>query len=220
MIGKRYSAKHKRHLWGFDVYLGDGSSRRRVRTYQFETKKLAEEVLDALRSKEREERFGLAPLINRPVLADLIEKRIPMISAKAERTRAKRILYTWLSLIDPRIRVDEIKTPTIRAYVERRQADGRPPSSINRELATIDATLNPAGELFAELEHGEAQRRLPSSSNRELATIAATLNQAGEIFAELEQWKPPKIPRLKVIKSRRERLLLVHEYIEIVPHLP
>ena len=201
MIGKRYSAKHKRALWGFDVYIGDGSQRKRVRVYQFETRDLAEEVLAGLRRKERETRFGIAPLINRPTLHDLIDKRIPMITAKAERTRARRILYTWLSLIDSRIKlgkryeplpgyrspikIDEIKTPTIRIYVEKRQADGRPASSINRELATI----------------------------------AATLNQAGQIFAELEQWKTPKMPRLKATKSRRERLISDDEYRQIVEYL-
>ena len=186
MIDKRYSAKHRRKMWGFDERFLDGAGRKkRVRRYEFETRDEAEEVVAALRRAEREREYGLAPLINRPTLQELVEKRIPMIAAKAERTRAKRILYTWLSLIDQRIRVDEIKTATIRVYVEKRQADGRPPSSINRELATI----------------------------------AATLNQAGEIFSELEQWKTPKMPRLKVIKSRRERLISDDEYRQIVAHL-
>src|SRR5262245_32022195 len=173
MIGKRYSAKHKRHLWGFDVYLGDGVNRKRLRIYQFETKDKAQEVLDALKRKEREEKFGLAPLIKRPALEELIEKRLPMIAAKQERRLARRVLYTWLPLINFKIKVDEIKTATVRVYVEKRQSDGRPPATINRELASI----------------------------------AATLNQAGEIFPELEQWKPPKMPRLKVVKSRRERII-------------
>jgi integrase len=73
----------------------------------------------------------------------------------------------------------------VRVYVEKRQADGRPPISINRELATI----------------------------------AATLNQAGEIFPELEQWKKPRMPRLKVQKSRRERLISDDEYRRLVAHL-
>jgi integrase len=135
------------------------------------------------------------------MLHDLIDKRIPLISAKEERTRARRILYTWLSLVDPKvklgkkytpvegyrspIRVDEVKTTTVRVYVEKRQADGRPPITINREVTTI----------------------------------AATLNQAGEIFPELEQWKKPKMPRLKVAKSRRERLISDDEYRRIVARL-
>src|SRR5262249_15184831 len=49
--------------------------------------------------------------------------------------------------------------------------------------------------------------------------IAATLHQAGEIFPELEQWKTPKMPRLKVSKSRRERLVSHDEYARLVAHL-
>jgi integrase len=140
-------------------------------------------------------------VIDRPKLHDLIDKRIPMIAEPAERTRARRILYTWLSLLDPKVKlgekyqpapgyrssvkVDEVKTATVRVYVEKRQADGRPPISINRELATI----------------------------------AATLHQAGEIFSELEQWKTPKMPRLKVTKSRRERLITAEEHARLVAHL-
>jgi integrase len=202
-IVRRYSERLKKWLWGLDVRVSDGSSgkKKRIRPTGFATRGEAEEALAELRRKEREEKFGLVPLISRPTLHDLIDKRIPMISAKAERTRARRILYTWLSLIDPKvklgkeyapadgyrspIKVDEIKTATVRIYVEKRQSDGRPPITINREVTTI----------------------------------AATLNQAGEIFPELEQWKKPKMPRLKVAKSRRERLISDEEYRRIVTHL-
>jgi len=201
MIKKKYSQKLKRNVWGFDAYIGDGAAKKRVRIYEFETRDEAGEALAALKRSEREIRFGLAPLINRPTLHDLIDKRIPLIARREEKTRARRILYTWLSLLDPRIRlekkyqpaaghrspikVDEIKTASVRVYVEKRQADGRTSASINRELATI----------------------------------AATLNQAGEIFSELEQWRPPKMPRLKAIKSRRERLISDDEYRQIVAYL-
>ena len=210
-IVRRYSKKLKKWLWGLDIRVSDGAGKKtRMRPTEFETRDEAEEALAEIRRREREGKYGLAPLITRPTLHDLIDKRIPTISAKQERTRARRILYTWLSLLDPKvklhakadkekgikkfepekgyrspIKVDEIKTGTARVYVDKRVADGRPPISINRELATI----------------------------------AATLNQAGEIFPELEQWKTPKMPRLKVAKSRRERLISDDEYRRIVAHL-
>src|SRR5262245_11634951 len=106
MIDKRYSTKHKRRMWGFDERFMEGSGRKkRIRRYEIETKDEAEEVVSALRRAEREREYGLTPLINRPTLHDLIDKRIPMISAKQERTRARRILYTWLSLLDSRIKL-------------------------------------------------------------------------------------------------------------------
>ncbi len=189
-------------MWGFDERFLDGSGRRkRIRRYEFETRREAEEVVAALRRAEREREFGVAPLINRPTLQELISKRLPTITERAERTRSRRVLFTWLALLDPRLRlderyepapgyrspvkVDEVDTAKIRLYVERRQADGQSASSINRELNIIGATLH----------------------------------QAGEFFSELLQWKPPKIPRLKEGKSRRERIITDEEYRRLVSHL-
>lgn len=168
MIKQKYSSKHGRDMWGFDVYLGDGAHKKRVRIYQWERKKDAEEVLSALRRKEREERFGLAPLINRPALRDLIEQRIPTLAEHAERTKATRVLNLWLSLLDRSIRIDEIDTPKIRLYVKRRQDDGRPASTINRELTIIAATLHQAGEFFSELAQWKSPKipRLKEGKSR------------------------------------------------------
>lgn len=201
-IGQRFSKKHNRRMWGFDERFADGAGgKKRVRIYEFDTRRDAEQALAAVRRVEREAKFGVAPLINRPTLHELIVRRLPAIQTRSERTRARRVLFTWLSLLDPKVRlnekheptngyhsmfkVDEVKTGTVRVYVENRQADGQSASSINRELATI----------------------------------AATLNQAGESFPELEQWKKPRMPRLKVAKSRRERLISNDEYARLVAHL-
>lgn len=202
MIDKKYSKKHKRYMWGFDAWISDGSGKKkRIRIYNCETKDEAEEVLGAIRRAEKEEKYGLAPRINRPTLQALIEKRLPMIAARSERTRARRVLFTWLSLLDSKValdkrfypagdyrspfKVDETKTAHVRIFIEKRQDDGQSASSINRELTII----------------------------------AATLNQAGEIFSELEQWKKPKMPKLKVTKSRRERLVSDDEYARLIAHL-
>jgi integrase len=201
-ISKKFSEKHGRKMWGFDIRVADGNRhKKRVRRYECETRDEAEKVVQAIRKAEREARYGIAPMANRPRLQDLIAKRLPIIAAKAERTRARRVLYTWLKILDPAVKlgpkfepkegqrspvkVDEIKTASIRKYVELRLNDGQAPSSINRELSIIGATLN----------------------------------QAGEHFSELEQWKPPKMPKLKVGKSRRERLVTNDEYRQLIDHL-
>ena len=158
MIKKRYSEKHKRYLWGFDARISDGAGPKRLRVYKFDTKDEAEEALGAFRRAEKEGKFGLAPAINRPTLQELIERRLPTIAAKAERTRARRVLYCWLALLSPRVKVDEIDTPRIRVYVEKRRADGQAPASINRELNIIAATLHAAEEFFSELAQWKAPR--------------------------------------------------------------
>lgn len=186
MISKRYSPKHKRAMWGYDERFSDGAGRKkRVRRYEFETRKQAEEMVSALRRAEIEREYGLAPPLNRPTLEDLIEQRLPTLTEKAERTRAKRVLHGWLALLKPQIRVDEIDTAQIRLYARKRERDGLIASSINRELNIIGATLR----------------------------------QAEEFFSELKQWKSPKIPRLKVSKSRRERIITNDEYKRLVDHL-
>lgn len=202
MIDKAYSKKHKRYMWGFDARFEDGAGgKQRKRLYQFETRREAEEALSALRKEEREARFGISSLAHRPTLQELIERRLPSLPEKTERPRAKRVLYTWLSLLDPRIRlkenhepregyyspvkVDEIDTAKIRVYVTQREKDGLTASSINRELSMIGALLN----------------------------------VAEEFFSELKQWKTPKIPRVKVGKSRREKLITDDEYGRLVSHL-
>ncbi|HKQ74625.1 MAG TPA: site-specific integrase [Blastocatellia bacterium] len=201
-IQRRYSEKLKKWIYGLDVRVSDGAGgKKRIRPTEFETKDEAEQALANIRRQEREGKYGVAPQIKRPALHDLIDKRIPTISALQKRTRARRVLYTLLSLLDPmvklgddykpvegyrsRFKVDQVKTGNVRLYVEKRLADDVSAASINRELATI----------------------------------AATLNQAGEIFPELEQWRPPKMPHLKVSKSRRERLVSNDEYTRLIAYL-
>jgi integrase len=202
MIDKAYSKKRKKYLWGFDERFEDGAGgKRRKRIYTFETKREAEEMLAALRRQEYEAKFGITPMISRPLLHDLIAKRLPTLAEDDEQTRARRVLYTWLSLLDSRLRldenhepingyrssvkVDEIDMPKIRDYVDRRLADGLSASSINRELNIIGATLH----------------------------------KAEEFFSELKQWKAPRIPRLKEGKSRREKVITDNEYNRLVAHL-
>jgi len=185
-IGQSYSKKAKKKRWGFDVRVSDGrGGKRRMRIYQFESRKEAEEALAALRRSEREAKFGLAAPIKRPALKELIDLRTPGIELRAERTRATRVFRVWLDLLPAGIKIDEITTPLIRLYVERRQADGQAAASINRELNII----------------------------------AAALNSVAEFFPELAQWRPPKIPRPKVSKSRRERIISDDEYRRLLDHL-
>jgi integrase len=201
-ITRHFSQKLKKWLYGLDVRVSDGNgAKKRIRPTEFETRKEAEEALASIRRNEREGKYGLAPLINRPPLQDLIAKRLQTIASKKERTRSRRVLYTWLSLLDPKlkldeefepangyrssIKVDEIDTPRIRKYVEKRQEDGQAPSSVNRELNVIGAMLR----------------------------------QVADFFPEMGQWQPPKVPRLKASKRRRERVITDEEYRKMLAWL-
>jgi integrase len=49
------------------------------------------------------------------------------------------------------------------------------------------------------------------SIDRELNIIAAMFNSVDLYFPQLEQWRPPKMPRPKIIGGRRERIWSDHE---------
>jgi integrase len=46
----------------------------------------------------------------------------------------------------------------------------------------------------------------PQSIDRELNIIVAMFNQSGNYFPALEQWRPPRMPRPKILEGRRERV--------------
>src|SRR5688572_18612712 len=98
MIKKTFSKRAGRELWGFDARVLVGGKKKRIEYYEWETKRGAEEALAAIRRKERDERFGVAPA-RRPRLADLIEQRLRTIDDRAERTQSTRVLKDWLSLL-------------------------------------------------------------------------------------------------------------------------
>jgi integrase len=200
-ICRQWSERRRAWIWGFRLPVSDGPNTKYLHVHEFATQDEARAVVEKLREEQKQTRYGLKPLINRPTLQELIERRLPSIARRNEQTRARRVLYTWLAILDPLvklaadytpigdyrsgIRIEEIQTPHIRQFLERRQADGQTAASINRELNIV----------------------------------AATLHVAGEFFPQLLQWKTPKIPRPKAVKSRRERIISQDEYSRIVAHL-
>lgn len=185
--------------WGFDIRVRDpvtGKKTRRLRFYECDTRDQAEAVVAAIKLDERNAKYGLQKPSDGPRLKALIEKRLPDIADKHEHATSRRVLETWLKLFDPEWKLQakelpdgkpiaRIETADIKLYVTKRQEDGRAPSSINRELNIISATLK----------------------------------LAKDYFPELRNWVPPKIPRPKVSKSRRERIITDEEYRRITYYL-
>lgn len=57
------------------------------------------------------------------------------------------------------------------------------------------------------------------SIDRELNIIAAMFNSVDLYFPQLEQWRPPKMPRPKIIGGRRERIWSDHEIKSVLGEL-
>jgi len=173
MIRRVYSKRKQAYVWKLDIYVKNGAKKRRARVAVFETRRQAEEALAIIRRREKEERYGITPQIDLPLLSQLITRRLERIESKKERTRAARVLNVWLDLLPAGIAITEVTTPLVMLYANLRRDEGQAPASIRRELSIIGATLN----------------------------------SAVEFFSELAQWRPPKVPRPNVSKSRRDRII-------------
>jgi integrase len=79
------------------------------------------------------------------------------------------------------------------------------------EITTADVRLY--------VEKRQKENLVPQSINRELNIIAATLNSAASFYPQLEQWVPPKMPRPKQSKRRRERIISSEERNQILDYL-
>lgn len=59
----------------------------------------------------------------------------------------------------------------------------------------------------------------PQSIDRELNIIGATLNAAQNYYPQLAQWAPPRMPRPKKSKARRERIITDGEKVALLEYL-
>lgn len=185
--------KKKHGKWGYDLRLRDpvtGKKTRRVRYFECETRDEAEELVAAILITERNKKYGIEAPSKGPSLLSLIEKRLPDIRNSQERARADRVLKTWLGLL----------------------LEGHPIGQ-----TAISQTETPHLKLY--VTHCEGEGKSASTIDRELNIIAATLNSAREYFPEVRGWLPPKIPRPKLSKNRRERLITDDEYRRILDYL-
>lgn len=120
--------------------------------------------------------------------------------------------------------------PLVSDLVERRLASIYNPRELTYSKRVLGAFLAvlPAGLRVPELAppHGQlfVERRLaaglqPQSVSRELNSVVACLNAARTFFPQLEQWVPPRLPRPKYSKRRRERVITAEEVQKLLAHL-
>lgn len=147
MIRQRYSHKHKKKVWEVDIRV----NRRRIRATLF-TKADAESVAYKLQHDASLKKFGIRTVGQAPALSDLFNRRCAVIDNKRERTRARRVLSYLESLVPHGIAVDQVTTPDLQAFVEKRMQDGLSASSVSRELNIISAALHQARTFYPQME--------------------------------------------------------------------
>jgi len=152
MIKAIYSHKLKRNVYKLDMRV-DGTRIVRI----FLERADAERVQYKAKHEQNARRYGLSITTVRPLLADLIEKRLPDIKNKNERTRATRVFRDLLALLPDIKYVDEVGKAHIKRYVDKRVYDGVRPQTVDRELNAVSARFNSADNYYSQLE----QWRLP-----------------------------------------------------------
>lgn len=181
--GFQYDPKENKYFsWGYDAWLSGA----RVQERGFTSKKDAEAAVAKKRLEEKDARHGFAPPKEAPTLIELFQKKLNDLSGY-ERVFAKRVFEYFLRLDDVpgSVKVIELKTAHLQAYVSKR----------------LGETVSPA------------------TVRRELVPVVAALNSAYKYFAALEDYRPPRIPRPKVSKERKTKVITRSELEKILDYL-
>src|SRR5688572_8256499 len=94
MIKPVYSKRHKRMMYRLDASVNGQRSRR-----FFLKKSDAEAAAYKIKHDTIAKRYGLPALTERPMLVDLVEKRLEVIANPDEHTRATRVLGSLISML-------------------------------------------------------------------------------------------------------------------------
>lgn len=197
--GKKQKEHEKKYYsWGYDLDLEPVEwdekgkpKRNRKRESGFFSRDAAQAAIGRIRLAEKNKRYELVDEREFPLLSDLFQKRINTIADHAEKMRAVRVLQQLLDCLE------ENEYEHVRL----------------NQLTT--AMIN----LYVERRRAQSEKVKDETINRDLRVLRATLNQAKNLFSGLDQFVPPRVPFLKVDKSRREKVLHSVEVERILSQL-
>ncbi|HXH69797.1 MAG TPA: tyrosine-type recombinase/integrase [Pyrinomonadaceae bacterium] len=159
------------------------------------------DVISEIRKQENREntnrkyQLNLEVIFYTPSVAELFEKVLPTIAKHHQRTLAKRVFETFLSLLPPLIKVNELSQIHFQLYIDHR-----------------------SGQLGK-------QSKLPVSRQtiyKELYTVTSALKKSRLYYQSLEKWQVPELPELPKgfkKKNQRERLVSDKELADIISEL-
>jgi|ERR1051326_5729500 integrase len=122
-----------------------------------------------------------------------------------------------------------LERPFLSDLIEKRLArlTGAEKTRAKRVLDGLSSLL-PQGICVDEVSKSSIQKYVEKRFNdglkaqsidRELNIIAATFNSVDLYFPDLEQWRPPRMPRPKIMGGRRERIWSEHEIKSVLGEL-
>jgi integrase len=120
--------------------------------------------------------------------------------------------------------------PFLSALIKKRLAAITNPPEHSRATRVLDgfARLLPSSYCVDEVTKADVQKYVDKrrddglkaqSIDRELNIIGAMFNSIDNYYPQLEQWRPPRMPRPKVLGGRRERIWTEHEIKAVLGEL-
>jgi len=177
--GEKQKDSQKRYFsWGYRV--------------DFET---VEYEADGTPIRNRRQETGFATRKDAENAANLLK-----FAEKDEKYSIKKVIYPGIS---------EILQARLDRFVSKKERV-RAKTIFNRwlELLGINIRVNELKTAHLKLYTADRKGKIKDGSiNREMNTIASALHGAHLDFPVLEDWICPRIPRLKLKRSRRERLI-------------
>lgn len=120
--------------------------------------------------------------------------------------------------------------PLFSELVEKRKLALAQAAERTRAARVLDGlvALIPTGYCVDEITKADVQRYVdkrrvdglkPQSINRELTVIGSMMNQIDIYYPQLEQWRPPRMPKQKVLDGRRDRVWETDEIAGVLGQL-
>jgi len=195
-IRKEYNKRTKRYEWRARFRLNKKTYRPKE-----DTKSDLLDVIAEIRGQENKEQANKKYNLNRevvsyiPTVAELFEKVLPTVPKDHQRKFAERVFETFLSLVPPLIKVNELSQIHFQLYLDRR---------------------------LGELGKQSKQPVKRQTAYKEMYALTSALQKAKLYYDSLEKWQVPKLPKLpKGFKriTKRERLVSDKEFSAVIGEL-
>ncbi len=183
-IGKRYSPKHGREVWGYIAKIG-GKRRRR---FGFSSEEAAELALSKARLDAFDRRHGVAPPEERPAVTvrQLVERRAAQLQSGPRRRASAALLRRWLETLPPGLLVTDLTTSHLQAYTDARLKVVKQ-QTVFRELTDICSCLGRARDIFAGLEGWTPPRRPRGVTQGRARARLISPEEAARLLAHLRR---------------------------------
>lgn len=195
-VWKDYDRRAKAHVWRARFELNNKTFRLKESTKEKLTDLIAE-----IRTQEKDERDVKKFNIKRkvvvyvPTVSELFEKVLPIVPKEHQRKISDRVFDSFLALIPPMIKVNELSQTHFQLY-------------LNYRLGQIGKQSKQAIK--------------PLTAYKEMYAITSALKKGKLYYDSLEKWQVPELPPLAKgykKKNKRERLVSDKELSSVISEL-